>query len=523
MRRSLLPALVALAGVSVAAGLPAPAASAAAKAHARHFSSIWRENRKAGDWGWLALSAAPGRIEAYGSQLSVVAGQTVDLHVSTAPAAHYRVQVFRLGWYAGAGARLLACLPSCPGQRDGKTRNGVPRKVAAADPATGERAAHWPVTERVHTRRAWVSGEYLAQLVLAGGPDRGRADWVPFVVRAAKPSSKAIMVEIPVDTWEAYNNWGGKSLYAFNSAGKRPAVKVSFDRPWAYGEENLTFPVGFEHRFLQFLERGGFPLEYVTDVDVDAHPRLLLGQRLSMTLGHGEYWSRRIRNAWDAARDAGRNLAFLGANTGYWQIRYEDGHRTIVEYRESDLDPDPIAAQKTTAFRALDPPRPECELEGVQFQQGGLFGPLVNPYTVVAAGNPWLTAAGLRPGDTLAGAVRGEWDAVQPGCDVPAPTVLFQYAGARPADATLVHTPAGGRVLALGSEGFGTLVSGFRKAHCSVDVRAEKFLRAAVMDLGGVAARELPAMGPGCVGRKSPRHVATRPAGFEPATFRSGR
>ncbi len=395
-----------------------------------------------------------------------------------------------------------------PGQAEPSLAPGARRGVPAADPVTGELALDWPVTDRIRTQHSWVTGEYLAQIVLADGHQRGRAGWVPFVVRPAHLSSHGIMVEVPVNTWEAYNNWGGKSLYAFNSFGGDPAVKVSFDRPWAYGEENLTFPVGFEYRLIQFLERNGFPLEYATDLDIDQHPHLLLGQRLAMTIGHGEYWSKRIRDAWDAARDTGHNLAFLGANTGYWQIRYEDHDRTIVEYRENDLDPDPIAAEKTTAFRALDPPRPECELEGVQFQQGGLYPPLINAYTVTAAANPWLTAAGFQPGDVLPGAVRSEWDAVQPGCDVPTPTVLFRYAGAYPADATLVDAPAGGRTLALGSEGFGTLVSGVHKAHCSVDVRAETFLRAAIADLGAVPSGELPPMPPGCV--KRPRRTEPR-------------
>ena len=461
-------------------------------------TSIRRENQRPGRWGWILRAASQRHVDAYGSQISVVAGRSVALHVSTVPAARYRIEVFRLGWYHGAGARLVECLPACAvSGRGGSGRAGHARPVPPADPKTGELALRWPVTDRIHTHRIWASGEYLAQVVLATGPERGRATWVPFVVRPVRPSPGAITVVVPVNTWEAYNNWGGKSLYTFNSTGKRAAVKVSFDRPWARDEENDSFPVAFEYRYIQFLERNGFPLEYATDLDVDRRPDLLLRHPLAAMIGHGEYWSGAIRDAWDAARDAGKNLAFLGANIGFWQIRYEDRRHTIVEYRDSGLDPDPSAAEKTTFFRRLDPPRPECQLEGVQFQYGGLKAPLVNDYVVTAAANPWLTEAGLRPGDVLAGAVRGEWDAVEPRCDAPAPTVLFHYGGADPADATVTNTPAGGRVLALGSEGFGRLVSGFRKPRCLVDARAETFLRAAIGDLGEVAS--LPPMPAGCV------------------------
>lgn len=481
---------------------PQPAAGRAPARTATR-SAIWRENQKPGNWKWLAGAAPNGTIEGYGSQLSVVAGQTVDLHVRTDPAAPYRVAVYRLGWYGGAGARLVACEPSCPGKRRGESRHGRPRPMPPMDPSTGELSASWPVTDRIHTRRDWVSGEYLAQLVIARGRDRGLARWIPFVVRPSRPDPNSILVEVPVDTWEAYNDWGGKSLYDFNSSHGVAAVKVSFNRPWAYGEPNLTFPVGFEYSLLQFMERNGFPLEYATDIDVDEHPQLLVQHPLTVALGHGEYWSQGIRTAWDAARDAGKNLAFLGADTGYWQIRYEDSHRTIVEYRSSTLDPDPIPADKTNAFRVLDPPRPECRLEGVEFQSGGIYPPLVNSYTVLASGNPWLAAAGLKPGDVLPDSVRDEWDSLRPGCVTPAPTVLLRYAGTYPAEATVVRTPAGGRVFALGTDGFGGLVDGFRQVHCTVNVEAEKFLRAALVDLGRVAPGLLPAMPPACV--KHPR------------------
>jgi hypothetical protein len=318
---------------------------------------------------------------------------------------------------------------------------------------------------------------------------------------------RAILVEVPVDTWEAYNDWGGKSLYAYNSTGGVAAVKVSFNRPWSSdGDPNVTFPVQFEYPMLRFLERSGFPLEYVSDVDVDQHPALLLEHRLSVTLGHGEYWSASIRDAWDAARARGRNLAFLGANTGYWQIRYEDRHRTIVEYRSATADPDPNPAQKTTTFRALAMPRPECELLGVEFQGGGLQPPLSNSYTVAASGNPWLSAAGLRPGDLLRGAVGGEWDAVKPGCGDPPPIVLLQYSGSYPADATLTDTAAGGRVLALGTEAFGSLVDGWGKRSCRVNVHAERFLRSALISLGGFEALRAQPGGPCPTRRRRPAH-----------------
>lgn len=453
-------------------------------AHAGGGNLTSRENARVGAPRWEIASAAGHAIEGYASAVSVIAGGRLPLHVSTRPVARYRIEVYRLGWYGGAGARLVACVPSCEGSRRGSAR-ALPKPAAQ----TGEVLAHWPVTDTIRTRTDWVSGEYLAQLVLVG-KHRGRVgSTIPFVVRPSGEMRRAILVEVPVNTWEAYNDWGGKSLYAYNSTGGVAAVKVSFDRPWsADGDPNVTFPVQFEYPMLRFLERSGFPLEYVTDVDVDEHPGLLLEHRLSVTLGHSEYWSRAIRDAWDAARASAHDLGFLGANVGYWQMRYEDRHRTIVEYRSSTADPDPNPAEKTTTFRALAVPRPECELLGVEFQGGGLQQPLTNPYTVAATPNPWLAAAGLHPGDQLRGAVSGEWDAVRPGCGDPPPIVLLRYSGSYPADATLTSTASGGKVLALGTEGFGALLDGWGKPRCTVNIRAERFLRAALISLGGFRA-----------------------------------
>ena len=119
------------------------------------------------------------------------------------------------------------------------------------------------------------------------------------------------------------------------------------------------------------LEKG---IKIVTNADLDHHPELLGADspyRLFLSIGHDEYWTKEMRDGFEAARDAGVNLANMGANTAYWQVRYEDDRRTIVGYK-SAADPNPDPALKTMLFRALTPPRYECALLGVQ-HQGGLL------------------------------------------------------------------------------------------------------------------------------------------------------
>ena len=129
-----------------------------------------------------------------------------------------------------------------------------------------------------------------------------------------------------------------------------------------------------------------------------------------------------MRDGFDAARELGTNFAFMGANTGYWQMRYANGRRTIVEYRVMSLDPETNPALKAIQFRKLVPPRPECELEGVQYVRseteslGGQHDFAVAP---AALSNSWFASTGFTAASWIPGIVGYEWDAIQPGCRTP--------------------------------------------------------------------------------------------------------
>ena len=208
------------------------------------------------------------------------------------------------------------------------------------------------MTDVIRTRRGWVSGYYELRFVLRSGPSAGLGSETYVIVRAAPKRHAKVLVQVPVNTWQAYNQWGGRSLYAEH--GLPAGYRVSFDRPYA---DSNQLPRQWELQLVRFLERHDYDVSYQTDLDTDADPGSLLQHTLVMTAGHDEYWTKGIRDAFEAARDAGVNLAFMGANVGYWQMRYEDGGQTIVEYREKLLDPEPDEALKTARFWRLQPPR----------------------------------------------------------------------------------------------------------------------------------------------------------------------
>ncbi len=159
---------------------------------------------------------------------------------------------------------------------------------------------------------SWASGYYVAEFIL----DSGFSTSVAFIVRSASPDPAAILVMAPTNTWQAYNYWGGHSLYTRGAVA--PAQRVSYDRPYVRRAPALFRD---EFQLIRYLEREGRSLEYTTNVDVYRDPASVGRQKLAVSVGHDEYWSMPVRSAFDNARDAGTKLAFLGSNSAYWHVR----------------------------------------------------------------------------------------------------------------------------------------------------------------------------------------------------------
>jgi hypothetical protein len=410
----------------------------------------------------------------------------VHLHVSTVEGDRYRVEVYRLGWYGGLGARLMACVPDCGGDEPGH-RYGPPR----VEGATGVLSAGWPVTDTVSIPDTAVSGYYYALLrVTNGGEHTGARGYVPFIVREPPSRRSQILVQVPVNTWQAYNPWGGKSLYPFNSSDLAPATRVSFDRPLEYTAQG---PFDWEYNMVRFLEREGYDVSYQTDADTDLHPESLVQHRLVMVIGHDEYWTKRIRDAFDTARDAGTNLAFTNSNAGFWQVRYEDGGRTIVGYKHAAPDPEPDPTLRTIQFRELG--RPKCGLLAVMWYRirEHQTGPVDYTVTEAATGDPWFAGTGFKAGDTVQDVVGNEWDTlaeppVPAVCVKPGLTEFFHFGGSpQNADAVRYTAPSGARVFSGGAQQLSWALDPFNTGRFGrtlpADTRLQQFMRNALADL----------------------------------------
>lgn len=466
---------------SAIVGLPRSASPAGAE------NPVQRENALPGTPNWSAGAFRDSPLQGYSSAASIAPGELLQLHVS-APV-DYRVEIVRIGWYGGAGGRLVACLPGCL-----EYRSGALYGATSPDPGTGEVRLSWPVTDQLQIPADWASGYYVALLAPSNGGVRGT---IPFVVREGTERRSAILVEVPVNTWQAYNAWGGKSLYDFNSTSEARANRVSFDRPYLWEGPGSQAVSAYELPTVRFLEREGYDVSYATDVDVDRDPGLFLRHRIVIVAGHGEYWTGAMRDAFDATVRAGTNIAFLGANIGYWQVRFENDRRTMVGYK-SFADPEPDRSRLTVLFRDLLPPRPECSLLGVQHYTGSYAWPRGD--FRVTAEDPWLAGTGLTAASSVAGVVSREHDQIPAGsppgesCGLKV-TVLFRHEGADPlerAEAIRYTAPSGARVFSAGSLEFGWSLDDYRVngdgADTPVDPGAQRFVRNVLADMTLAAA-----------------------------------
>ena len=96
--------------------------------------------------------------------------------------------------------------------------------------------------------------------------------------------------------------------------------------------------------------------------------------RLFVSLGHDEYWTKQQRDAVEAARDAGMNIAFFSGNECYWQSRLEPSStrheaRVLTCYKDATLDPKARDNPKETTVLFTDPPvsRPQSMLSGLAY------------------------------------------------------------------------------------------------------------------------------------------------------------
>lgn len=419
--------------------------------------AILAENAKTGHAWWVTTPQNPGDIEGYADLISAQVGDTVTLYVNT-KADEFHVEAYRMGYYQGIGARMVWMSDPVPGVR---------QPLPVLTPPDNTIECQWSPSMTFTISDIFPPGAYLLKLV----GTTGEQQFVPLCIRDDS-SKAAIVIQHSVTTWQAYNRWGGYSLYYGNTDGSFSfthdpvdatyddrARIVSFDRPydhdWASGAADF---VGNELPLIYQAEQLGLDVTYWTDVDFHTNPSLLTNHRALMSLGHDEYWSTPMRDGATQALAAGVNLAFLGANACYRQIRMQQSplgqNRQQICYKEADEDPLTGVDDGLVTVNWPDPPvsRPECEMIGTTYQdiQAQADMVVVEPSSWVLAG------VDLPPNQQLPNMVRGEFDRYVPGGGGPTNVEIIAHSivpnrGDNYSDVTWYTVDGGGGVFSTGN------------------------------------------------------------------------
>lgn len=308
----------------------------------------------------VAGGTAPSFLAGYTGRESYAPGDEVTLHVSS-EIPEFDAEISRFGinpekvW----------------------EQRGIRGSLQPVPDDASSMGCRWPQTVSVKIPDHWRSGYYQVTLrsrKKASAPaeeDTSTAASCAFVLRAGSPGKTSrILLQLSTNTYNAYNNWGGFSLYAYNGRGGNQGHRVSNQRPPASQFSN------WEQPFVEWAERNGVALDYAANSDLEFHPGILAGYRLVLSVGHDEYWSAPMRDSLEKFIANGGNAAFFSGNTCCWQVRSEDGGSALTCWKQN-YHSDPVFGARA-GYATLSSlwshhlvKRPENQLTGVGFLHGG--------------------------------------------------------------------------------------------------------------------------------------------------------
>ena len=328
-------------------------------------------------FGSIGDAAGDPTIQGFTTAFSINQGASAQVRFKVdTSAAVYRLEIYRMGYYDGLGARRISTIDALAGHA---------QPPCLTEEQTGLiDCGNWSVSATWTVPAAAVSGIYFARAIRE---DTGGASHIMFVLRDDNGQSD-LLFQTADTTWQAYNDYGGNSLYTGNPAGR--AYKVSYNRPFrtraAGAGAHYSWVFSAEYPMVRWLEANGYDVSYSAGIDTDRAGAELLKHRVFLSVGHDEYWSGPQRTNVETARDLGGvHLAFFSGNEVFWKTRWEpsiDGsntpYRTLVSYKETHANGkiDPEATSWTGTWRDPRPfnpegAQPENALTGTIFMVNG--------------------------------------------------------------------------------------------------------------------------------------------------------
>jgi hypothetical protein len=402
------------------------------------------ENRRAGTHAWILDRPAPNdgvraaAIEGYCSKTSVLPGQTLDFYVSTNPAAHWRMDIYRTGYYQGAGGRLVGSL--------GPFEGVVQHTPTLHSYRIGR--CEWTSSCRLKVPDYWLSGVYLGKLTELSS---GFQNYVIFVLKDTRKAD--LIVQCSDLTWQSYNRWpansslyddGEHEWYWGSESGS------TFARPYGKYRQLLDAPLStgsgewflWEFPFSYWAEQMKYDITYISNLDLHCDSATLNRAKGFISVGHDEYYTIEMYGNLLSKIESGLNVAFFSGNSVYGQVKFVDDCsfiRSDIFSAPEEMNFGSLPGSNKFPFRAPD--------------AGYLLGSRsTHP---IMGGADWIcsdpghwvfSGSGMKKGDSIAGLVGWEsHGAVAEGRDVDvvaAGEVSGPY-GTGPYAATVYSTPLG--------------------------------------------------------------------------------
>ena len=255
------------------------------------------ENQLTGNFDseWDVVGAGDPSVQGFATEFSVAPGETQRFKIDTSASSYAQIDIYRMGYYNGRGARKVATIPGnqvSAQSQDDCLPNGP---TGLIDCGNWSVSATWVVPTNA------VSGIYFARPQTSNGA----ASHIFFVVRDDS-RAPALLFQTGDTTWQAYNSYGGNSLYV-GGPGTNPgrAYKVSYNRPIiTRGNAPEDWVFNAEYPMVRWLERNGYDVSYMSGADTDRRPAKLTGAlkpKVFLSVGHDEYWSGTQRTNVEAA------------------------------------------------------------------------------------------------------------------------------------------------------------------------------------------------------------------------------
>ncbi len=333
------------------------------------------------------------KVHAYVDHDCLKPGESTPIRISSETKTTATVTVYRLGHYAGMGGFFVAEYQNVDIYPQGEAKK--------VDDAFG--ILDWQPALNIETGTDWLPGVYEIKVTSVFNDYECAAI---LIITDPNPAGKAL-VHIPTFTYQAYNRFGGASLYAAGSTyygSEYQDHSVSLARPYAvydnFGTSLAkdsagmgTYPLVDQHSVF-WLESTGAKLNYVSGSYLNDNPHLIKQSNGAILLGHDEYWTEAMMLGLEAAIDT--TFLFLGGNDldGRLEINTVRGHQCIKRAAHFE---DECSGRAT-------------RLHGLEVQDCFVI-PAVD--MVIKDSDSWVFAGtGLKPGDTIKDIVGFEYQSL---------------------------------------------------------------------------------------------------------------